>query len=158
MSYGAPETMTDPPTSTLPPGGVWQPPQIPSLGGDKQLVSPYTYAPIVIESSLTFKTLSADWAVTNRGPIEGTIKATLGLSAYEEVKITRIMSLTTNQGMSDGYGLGGSGAGGSSFGSITRFFPKSSSSHLHASFHVCLDSISDVSVPRIFVVYLVRSV
>ena len=37
---------------------------------------------------------------------------------------------------------------------IIRFLPNSSSSHLHASSHVCPDSISDVSVPRIFVVYL----
>jgi uncharacterized membrane protein YgcG len=108
---------TMPPTSTLPPSGIWQPPQIPTLVGEKQLVSPYTYAPIVIEASLSFKTLTPDWALTNRVALENTIKATLGLSAYEEVKVTRVMSLAMNQGSAAGYGFGATGAGGSSFGS-----------------------------------------
>lgn len=92
------------PVSTMPPDGVWKPPSISSTAsgsnseesphaGDKPLPSAFSYAPIIIEATMNFATLSPAWFLNNKKNVEATLRQTFGLDAYEDAKITRIRAV-----------------------------------------------------------------
>lgn len=93
------------PTSTLPPNGVWQPSTIhgTAVGSsnseeapystDKPLPSEFSYAPIIIEATMNFRSLSPAWFLNNKEYVEDSLRTTFALSPYEDARITRIRAV-----------------------------------------------------------------
>jgi hypothetical protein len=96
------------PLSTMPPSGVWEPDTIfgTKVGassteqsphyneGDKPLPSQFSFAPIVVEATMTFRGTSPVWFLRNKVATEEAIRQTFSISPYEDAKITRIRAVS----------------------------------------------------------------
>lgn len=88
------------PPLALPESGVWTADPIAetvglSSGGaaPAAAASPHSHLPVVVASSMTFLTHPPAWVLGSMGQIVTALKATLGLSPYEELRVTRVQGL-----------------------------------------------------------------